>query len=307
MKYFILTILSTLTIVFSACDSVESLGLKTSSDDTTVADNQKLKKRITELEKQNATLLQQNKQLEAEINNLEQEYEELEAQIASLEQEYEEILTVTNSERPEPNNSVDSPTPTPTPQHPLMYRGQMLNINGYSLNDIDGCTLPHAITPDTPPRLMNHISIIGRLIAPVDVGSLEIPVKLILPEVKKSDLGVAGLAGQWVEVETQEDLLQFSYQSGGELRTESRLEYMEYFAVYLCGMKHEPSAFISEDKRSIVDLDSCGGNCYEELYPGRYGMSEVDPDNPVLLFFFQTKLTGAYPAGTLVVFQHMTY
>ena len=84
MKFFILTILSTLTIVFSACDSVESLGLKTSSDDTTVADNQKLKKRITELEKQNATLLQQNKQLEAEINN--------------LEQEYEEILTVTNSE-----------------------------------------------------------------------------------------------------------------------------------------------------------------------------------------------------------------
>ena len=183
----------------------------------------------------------------------------------------------------------------------------MLNINGYSLNDIDGCTLPHAITPDTPPRLMNHISIIGRLIAPVDVGSLEIPVKLILPEVKKSDLGVAGLAGQWVEVETQEDLLQFSYQSGGELRTESRLEYMEYFAVYLCGMKHEPSAFISEDKRSIVDLDSCGGNCYEELYPGRYGMSEVDPDNPVLLFFFQTKLTGAYPAGTLVVFQHYAH
>ena len=126
MKYFILTILSTLTIVFSACDSVESLGLKTSSDDANVSDNPKLKERIAELEKQNAALLQQNRELEARIASLEQEYEELEAQIASLEQEYEEILTVTNSERPEPNNSVDSPTPTPTPQHPLMYRGQML-------------------------------------------------------------------------------------------------------------------------------------------------------------------------------------
>ena len=128
-------------------------------------------------------------------------------------------------------------------------------------------------------------------------------MKLILPEVKK----VAGLAGQWVEVETQEDLLQFSYQLGGELRTDSRLEYMDYFNVYLCGKPKMGGVYISEDKRSIVDRDSCGGNCYEELYPGRYGMSEVDPDNPVLLFFFQTKLTGAYPAGTLVVFQHMTH
>jgi hypothetical protein len=78
-------------------------------------------------------------------------------------------------------------------------------------------------------------------------------------------------------------------------------------------MNHEPysynaSAYTNpEDRRSIVDLDSCGRNCYEELYPGRYGMSEVDPDNPVLLFFFQTKLTGAYPAGTLVVFQHYAH
>ena len=289
MKFFILTILSTLTIVFSACDSVESLGLKTSSDDTTVADNQKLKKRITELEKQNATLLQQNKQLEAEINN--------------LEQEYEEILTVTNSERPEPNNSVDLPTPTPTPQPTLMYRGQMLNSSGYSLTDIDGCNLPHAIYSDrTPPRLKDKISLIGRLIAPVDEGSLEIPVKLTLPVVKKVE-------GQWVEVETQEDLLQFSYQLGGELRTDSILDLWQFFDVYLCGMNHETYSYDdpnSEDSRNITD-HSCGRNCYEELYPGRYGMSEVDPDNPVLLFFFDRKLTGAYPAGTLVVFEHMTH
>mgnify|MGYP001260125673 CR=1 FL=1 len=143
MKYFVLTILITLTIVFSACDSVESLGLTVSSDDSNVSDNPKLKERIAELEKQNAALLRQNR--------------ELEAQIASLEQEYEEILTVTNSERPEPNNSVDSPTPTPTPQHPLMYRGQMLNGNGYSLADIDGCTLPHLIY--STPHVLSLISV----------------------------------------------------------------------------------------------------------------------------------------------------
>ena len=346
MKYFILTILSTLTIVFSACDSVESLGLKTSSDDTTVADNQKLKKRITELEKQNATLLQQNRELEAQIASLEQEYEELEAQIASLEQEYEEILTVANSERPEPNNSVDLPTSTPTPQSSFyvpktgthvdtggslpgywveggtngfdrMYQGQILNTSGYSQTDIDGCPRPRFFSlPSNSEVLRDDVFLIGRLIAPVDVGSLEIPVKLTLPEVI--------MQGRtpwlhWVEVRTQGDLLYArdyslshhewtliegkSFQ-GATLQTYKKRYPIRYisttlndnYRMYLCGDNFEPS----EDHIGKVRSS-------EDLHLGRYGMSEIDPDNPVKLFFFDTKLTKAYPADTVVVFEHISH
>ena len=55
MKYIVLTILSTLTIVFSACDSVESLGLTVSSDDANVSDNPKLKERIAAVEESNSS------------------------------------------------------------------------------------------------------------------------------------------------------------------------------------------------------------------------------------------------------------
>ena len=355
MKYFVLTILITLTIVFSACDSVESLGLTVSSDDANVSDNSKLKERITELEKQNAALLQQNRELEAQIASLEQEYEELEAQIASLEQEYEEILTVANSERPEPNNSVDLPTSTPTPQSSFyvpktgthhdtghfpgywreggtngfdrMYQGQILNTSGYSQTDIDGCSRPgfpgffsltSVINDPRSEVLTDDVFLIGRLIAPVDVGSLEIPVKLTLPEVI--------MQGRtpwlhWVEVRTQGDLLYArdyslshhewtliegkSFQDPyGILPTYQQRYPIRYlsttlndnYRMWLCGDKFESS----EDHIGKVRSS-------EDLHLGRYGMSEIDPDNPVKLFFFDTKLTKAYPADTVVVFEHMSH
>ena len=123
----------------------------------------------------------------------------------------------------------------------------------------------------------------------------------------------------WVEVRTQGDLLYVrdyslshhewtliegkSFQ-GGTLPTYKKRYPIRYisttlndnYRMWLCGDNFESS----EDHIGKVRSS-------EDLHLGRYGMSEIDPDNPVKLFFFDTKLTKAYPADTVVVFEHMSH